>query len=174
MFIRRNQEAIKRIVDRAIEEESDLEAILVDELVRYLEGQTGLFAELGATGNVSLHEITATGALSGTREEQALRLSTLIEQAEATGQDVLDVLTAEVQANRLSMPDALAFAFQFGKRVQRLADQIENHQLREHELALVEQQAVQRELAGRSRRQRSTQGESSAAASFPTARQVGA
>jgi hypothetical protein len=172
MLARWNQEAIKRIVARAKAEETDLETVLVDELVRYLEGHTGLFEDLGANGSISLHEIVQAGMLASTREENLLRLSALIDQANEVGLDVLDTLTIDVRANKLSIPDALALAFQFGKRTQHQADQLEAHQLNDHELTHAERKAVQREMAARAIRQHNQAAESHPVP--PRVRQAGA
>jgi hypothetical protein len=155
MLARWDQEAIKRIVARAKAEETDLETVLVEELVRYLEGDTGLFDDLGSNGSISLHEIVQAGMLADTREESLLRLSALIEHASEVGLDVLDALAIDVRANKLSLPDALTLAFQFGKRIQRQADQLEARQANDQELTHVERKAVQRELTSRALRQHS-------------------
>jgi hypothetical protein len=155
MLARWDQEAIKRIVARAKEEETDLESVLVEELVRYLEGDTGLFDDLGSSGNISLHEIVQAGMLASTREETLLRLGSLIEQANEVGLEVLETLVIDVRANKLSISDALTLAFQFGKRTQCLADQLESCQLADDELTHAERKAVQREMTARASRQRS-------------------
>jgi hypothetical protein len=162
MLARWSQEAIKRIVARAHEEETDLETVLVEELVHYLEDHTGLFTDLAANGSISLHEIVQAGMLTGTREETLLRLGALIEQANEMGLDMLDALAIDVRANKLSVPDALALAFQFGKRTQRQADQLEAHQLNDTELTHVERKAVQHEMATRALHQHNRAAESPA------------
>ncbi len=143
-------EAVKRIIARAKAEESDLETVLVDELTRYLQGEEGLFSELAVGDNVSLKEVIDNPlSLGSSHSDRMARLHDLIAQADDLGMGLLDVLVTEVDGKTLGLHDALGLAFQFGKRVVRLADEFEDREYFDRNIKSCERRAVERELVTR-------------------------
>lgn len=144
-------EAFRRILFRARKTGTDPEGLLIHELVRYLEHKPGVFSEVAGNGAISLQAIKHLDWQPGHGSNDAQQLDGLIEEAEQTGLGMLDLLQAETKAQRLELREALRLAFQFGKRVRWLAEQVETRpERRLHGLTThCERRAVEREMAER-------------------------
>lgn len=132
-------EAVRRILGRANRERADMEAMLVDELLRYLEGKPGVFSDAAGDGAViSLQGIRTSISLPGYPEEDATELDALMEQADAMGLEVLEMLALEVNTGQVSLAAALNLAFHYGRQMSHLVPPVERLPLCEQEIDAIQ------------------------------------
>jgi hypothetical protein len=139
-----NYETFQQIAETARRKNLDLESVLLDELTRYLEGKSGIFATLAEHSGISLQGIIEPETAAPSPEEPPL--AELLARADEEGMSFLDSLALDAEVGRYSLTHALQLAFEFGKYIAHMADQAEAEASSEPAAEAWQQQAVVTEL----------------------------
>lgn len=151
-------EAVRRIFMRSKREDADPETVLVDELIRYLEGKPGTFSDVASSSVViSLQGIQPSISLYDDEQESGTRLDDMKTQASALGVDMLEMLELQVHMGNLNLADALILAFQYGSQVNHLVERMELRQNRYNPSPIREEQVAETRYEPHQRHQRTSQ-----------------
>lgn len=147
---RQSDEAVKQLMIEAKTRHTDLETVMVEELVRFLEEEDGIFTDIANSGRVSLDDIDSADVPLSEIEHVSAEMKHLIQQAELLDLGYLDILLTEVAAERTSLHQALSLAFQYGKHIAHITDKLEQQSTSQSpELKKCEAQDLQNERFSR-------------------------